>query len=133
MLCAPLVAWSSEHDDEVTESEDSEDRVAELEAQLEAMRNAAVTNAIKRIAAPGQPHRCALDTGCGSFDSGVDYSSVSITSDVGHRHHGERLVHAIPWRGDDGQVEFAIRVTPESLHRRNLDIFSGTDLRTDVD
>ena len=33
MLCAPLVASSNEHDDEAAESEESEDRVAELEAQ----------------------------------------------------------------------------------------------------
>ncbi len=131
-LCVPLVAWSSEHDDEVTESEDSEDRVAELEAQLEAMRNAAVTNAIEKIADIGQFHRCALDTGCNS-DSGADYSSVSVTHDVGYRDHGERLIHAIPWRGDDGQVEFAIRITPESVQRRGLEFWPGTDLRTDID
>ena len=128
MLCVSLVAWSNEHDD----SEDSDDRVAELEAQLEAMRNAAVTNAIKRIAASGQPHHCSPDDGCIS-DSGVDYSSVSITHDVGYRHYGERLIQAIPWRGDDGQVEFFIRVAPESVQRRNLDIWPTTQLRTDVD
>ena len=99
------------------------------EQAVDAMRNAAVTNAIEKIAAPGQPHRCALDTGCGS-DSGVDYSSVSITHDVGYRDHGERLIHAIPWRGDDGQVEFIIRIIPEPLQRGSLDIWTFTDLRT---
>ena len=99
------------------------------EQAVDAMRNAAVTNAIEKIAAPGQPHRCALDTGCGS-DSGVDYSSVSITHDIGYRDHGERLIHAIPWRGDDGQVEFIIRIIPEPLQRGSLDIWPLTDLRT---
>ena len=129
MLCAPLVASSNEHDDEADESEESEDRVAELEAQLEAVRNAAVTNAIKRIAASGQARRCSLDTGCQS-DSGIDYSSVFMTHKVGYREHGERLIHAIPWRGDDGQVKFAIRIAPEAVERRNLDIWPGTDLQT---
>ena len=132
MLCAPLVAWSNEHDDEVDESEESEDRVAELEAQLEAMRNAAVTNAIKRIAASGQAHRCSLDTFCNP-GSGVDYSSVSMTHNVGYRHDGENLVHAIPWRGDDGQVEFVINITPEALHRGHLEFWLTTELRTDAD
>ena len=99
------------------------------EQAVDDMRKAAVTSAIKKVAAPGQPHRCALDTDCGS-DSGVDYSSVSITHDIGYRWHGERLIHAIPWRGDDGQVEFLFRVTPESLRRGPLDILVGTDLRT---
>ena len=99
------------------------------EQAVDDMRSAAVTNAIEKIAAPGQPHRCALDTGCGS-DSGVDYSSVSITHDIGYRQHGERLIHAIPWRGDDGQVEFAFRVIPETLETRDLDIFTWTDLWT---
>ena len=59
------------------------------------MRSAAVTNAIEKVTAfGGQPHRCAMDTGCGS-DSGVDYSSVSITHDIGYRDYGERLIHAI--------------------------------------
>ena len=98
------------------------------EQAVDDMRNAAVTNVIEKIAAPGQPHRCALDTGCGS-DSGVDYSSVSITHAVGYRQHGERLIHAIPWHGDDGQVEFIIRVMPEWLHG-DLDVLAGTDLRT---
>ena len=99
------------------------------EQAVDDMRNAAVTNVIEKIAAPGQPHRCALDTGCGS-DSGVDYSSVSITHAVGYREHGERLIHAIPWHGDDGQVEFIIRVIPEPLQRRGLDVYTFTDLNT---
>ena len=90
--------------------------------------DARVANEIKKVAAPGQPHRCALDTGCGS-DSGVDYSSVSITYDIGYRWHGERLIHAIPWRGDDGQVEFIVRVMPEPL-QGDFEVFTFTDLRT---
>ena len=100
------------------------------EQAVDNMRNAAVTNAIEKIAAPGQPHRCALDTGCGS-DSGVDYSSVSITHAIGYRGHGERLIHAIPWRGDDGQVEFMIRIIPEWLQvQGDFGVLVGTDLRT---
>ena len=90
--------------------------------------DARVANEIKKVAAPGQPHRCALDTGCGS-DSGVDYSSVSITYDIGYRWHGERLIYAIPWRGDDGQVEFIVRVMPEPL-QGDFEVFTFTDLRT---
>ena len=39
----------------------------------------------------------------------------------------------MPWRGDDGQVEFFIRVAPESVERRNLDIWPTTQLQTDTD
>lgn len=99
------------------------------EQAVDDMRSAAVTNVIEKIAAPGQPHRCALDTGCAS-DSGVDYSSVSITHDIGYREHGERLIHAIPWRGDDGQVEFMVRIQPEPLHRRGMDFYFITDINT---
>lgn len=99
------------------------------EEAVDDMRNAAVTNAIEKIAAPGQPHRCATDTGCGS-DSGVDYSSVSITHDIGYRDHGERLIHAIPWRGDDEQVEFLVRISPENVQRGDLSLFVFTDLNT---
>ena len=113
------------------EQERDDARAAQMTAEqaVDDMRNAAVTNVIEKIAAPGQPHRCALDTGCGS-DSGVDYSSVSITHAVGYREHGERLIHAIPWHGDDGQVEFIIRVIPEPLQRRDLDVYTFTDLNT---
>lgn len=108
---------------------DLQEQLDTAEQAVDDMRNAAVTNVIEKIAAPGQPHRCALDTGCAS-DSGVDYSSVSITHDVGYRERGERLIHAIPWRGDDGQVEFAFQVIPETLQTRDLDIFTWTDLWT---
>jgi hypothetical protein len=115
----------------MAEQDRDDARAAQMTAEqaVDDMRNAAVTNVIEKIAAPGQPHRCALDTGCGS-DSGVDYSSVSITHDIGYREHGERLIHAIPWHGDDGQVEFIIRVIPETLQTRDLDVFTWTDLRT---
>ena len=102
------------------------------ERAVDDMRNAAVTNAIEKIAAPGQPHRCGPDIRCGSeSESGVDYSSVSITHDIGYRGHGERLIDAIPWRGDDGQVEFFIRVIPEWLQvQGDFGVLVGTDLRT---
>ena len=154
-LCAALVGCSSSDDGKVADLERQLDmaKAARMTAEQERdvakaaqttaetaqmtaeqavddMRNAAVTNVIEKIADPGQPHRCALDTGCGS-DSGVDYSSVSITHDIGYRDHGERLIHAIPWRGDDGQVEFGIRVTPEPLENRHLgNIYVFTDLWT---
>ena len=99
---------------------DLQEQLDTAEQAVDDMRNAAVTNVIAKIAAPGQPHRCALDTGCGS-DSGIDYSSVSITHDTGYRDHGERLLHAIPWRGDDGQVEFMVRIQPERLHRGGME------------
>ena len=101
------------------------------EQAVDDMRSAAVTNAIEKVTAfGGQPHRCANDTGCGS-DSGVDYSSVSITHDIGYRQHGERLIHAVPWRGDDGQLEFGFRVIPENVETRELGyIFTFTDLWT---
>ena len=100
------------------------------EQAVDDMRSAAVTNAIEKVTTfGGQPHRCALDTGCGS-DSGVDYSSVSITHDIGYRQHGERLIHAIPWRGDDGQLHFGFRVIPETVETRDLYVFTWTDLWT---
>ena len=120
---AARMAAEQERDDARAAQTAAEQAVAD-------MRSAAVTNAIEKVTTlGGQPHRCALDTGCGS-DSGVDYSSVSITHDVGYRDHGERLIHAIPWRGDDGQVEFAFRVIPETLEHGDLYIFNWTDLWT---
>ena len=100
------------------------------EQAVDDMRSAAVVNAIEKVTASGgQPHRCAMDTGCGS-DSGVDYSSVSITHDIGYRDHGERLIHAVPWRGDDGQLHFGFRVIPETVETRGLNVFTFTDLWT---
>ena len=97
----------------------------------------AVANAIEKVTAYGlrrgphlrsdsaQLHRMEAD----EHDSGTEYASVSQTHSDGYIDHGERLIHAIPWRADDGQVEFVVRIRPEPL-QGDFEIFTFTDLRT---
>ena len=101
-----------------------------IRAQVETAKQVFVANAIGKVAAPGPPHRCALDTGCGPYYSGTDYSSVSITHDWGDKKQGARLHYAIPWHGEDGQVEFAFEVSPTQLQRDPFPVWTWTGLRT---
>ena len=140
---AQAMAEQERDDAKATQMTAEQERDAAKEAQMAADQaladlhfDGAVGNAIEKVTAWGlrrgphlrsdtaQLHRMEVEP-----RSGTEYASVSQTHSDGYRDHGERLRAALPWHGDDGQVEFMFDIMPESLDDDGL-IWSWTNLWT---